>query len=128
MPRIFDNIEQQLLPTLQETLQLSNSADFCVGYFNLRGWKQLDSYIEKWAGGDGNCCRLMVGMQRLPEDELRSALSLQKPDKTIDNQTAVRLAKKLAHEFREQLAVGIPTNQDLFGCCICITNLKSQRA
>ncbi len=108
MPRIFDNIEQQLLPTLQETLQVSNRADFCVGYFNLRGWKQLDSYIEKWAGGDANCCRLMVGMQRLPEDELRSALSLQKPDETIDNQTAVCLAKKLAHEFREQLAVGIP--------------------
>ena len=51
MPRIFDNIEQTLLPALQQTLEVADHADFCVGYFNLRGWKQLDSYIGKWAGG-----------------------------------------------------------------------------
>lgn len=60
MPRIFDNIEQSLLPALQETLGLSSRSDFCVGYFNLRGWKQIDSYIEQWAGGEGRCCRLPI--------------------------------------------------------------------
>jgi superfamily II DNA or RNA helicase len=115
MPRIFDNIEQSLLPALRDGIGLAERADFCVGYFNLRGWKQIDSYIERWAGGDGQCCRLLVGMQRLPQDELRAALSLVKTDSGIDNQTALRLKQRLAEEFRQQLTVGVPTNEDEAG-------------
>lgn len=101
MPRIFDNIAISLLPALQDTLRLSERADFCVGYFNLRGWKRLDSFIEAWRGGDGSCCRLLVGMQRLPHDELRTTLSLARGDEGIDQQTALRLKKRMAEEFRE---------------------------
>ena len=47
MPSIFDNIEKQFLVGLKDTLDVAHRSDFCVGYFNLRGWTQLDSYIEK---------------------------------------------------------------------------------
>lgn len=115
MPRIFDNIDQQLLPALRETIEVSNRADFCVGYFNLRGWKQIGSFVDKWPGGENHCCRLLVGMHRAPEEELRKALSLLKNDDRIDNQTALRLKRKLAEEFREQLSIGAPTDEDEVG-------------
>jgi hypothetical protein len=57
MLRIFDNIEQSLLPELEETLKQSDHSDFCVGYFNLRGWKILDSFVEQWSGGKDRQCR-----------------------------------------------------------------------
>ena len=115
MPRIFDNIEQPLLDALLETLRVANRADFCVGYFNLRGWKQLDSAIERWAGGDGNCCRLLVGMQQLPQDDLRTLFRLDAQDEGIDNQTALRLKKKLVGDFRDQLTWGAPSDEDEAG-------------
>ena len=115
MPRIFDNIETSLLPALEETLRLSYRADFCVGYFNLRGWKALDAGIEPWIGGAGHCCRLLVGMQRLSQDELRALLRVTPEPEGLDNSTALRLRKKLAEEFRTQLTLGVPTNADEAG-------------
>ena len=112
MPRIFDNITEELLPALQETLALCERADFCVGYFNLRGWRQLHDNIEKWHGGDGHCCRLLVGMQQMPQEQLRQAMSSVTAGEQIDQATAVALKKKLAQDFRDQLMVGIPTNAD----------------
>lgn len=112
MPRIFDNIETSLLPALRDTIQVAHRADFCVGYFNLRGWRELAPLIEAWPGGDGHCCRLLVGMQAHPEDEMREAMRLARGEQELDNQTAARLKKKLAEEFRQQLIIGAPTNQD----------------
>ena len=127
MPRIFDNIAMSLLPTLQDTLQLSERADFCVGYFNLRGWKLIDSFIEAWRGGEGSCCRLLVGMQPLSHDELRAALSLAHGGEGIDQQTALRLKKHMAEEFREQLTLGAPTNEDEAGLRRLSVQIKSRK-
>ena len=112
MPNIFDNIDQRLLPALQQTLKTATHADFCVGYFNLRGWRGLGSYIENWDGDEGACCRLLVGMQRPPEEELRRAKRLDKQEGGMDNKTAHRLKQELAMKFREQLTIGPPTGED----------------
>lgn len=127
MPRIFDNIEQRLLPALCETIEVSDRADFCVGYLNLRGWRKLDSRIEQWSGGEGNQCRLLVGMQRLPDEELRAAIGLVKQDTGLDQNTVSRLRKKLAEEFREQLAIGVPTDADEIGLRRLATQIKDRK-
>lgn len=115
MPRIFDNIERSLLPAIRETLALSERADFCVGYFNLRGWRQVDALVENWEGGEGHCCRLLVGMQQKPQDQFRSAMSLVHGGDEIDQATAIVKKRELAQEFRDQLMLGIPTNEDEAG-------------
>ena len=127
MPRIFDNIDQSLLPALQQTLETATHADFCVGYFNLRGWRGLGAYVENWNGGEGECCRLLVGMQRLPNEELREAKKFAKQDGGIDNQTALRLKRRLAEEFREQLTVGVPTLEDERGLRQLAQQLRDEK-
>src|SRR5215213_808861 len=115
MPQIFDNIEQQLLPTLSEAMTVSERGDFCVGYFNLRGWRQIDTYVEKWTGGDGHRCRLLVGMQRQPDEQLRASLSVTGAEEDIDNATALKRRRELAQAFRDQLTYGLPTSADEAG-------------
>ena len=115
MPIIFDNIDRKLLPHLQQTLEQSYRADFAVGYFNLRGWRELDSRIQEWTGGEGAQCRLLVGMQRLPQEELRQLFSFREDGGRIDRATAVRLKNLLVTEFRRQLVIGAPTDADEAG-------------
>jgi hypothetical protein len=111
MPRIFDNIEHKLVDALRSTLKISERADFCVGYFNLRGWRHIETLMERWQGGADGRCRLMIGMQDKPEDELRKVFSL-RGEPRIDQGTVARLKTRMAQEFREQLLLGAPTNED----------------
>ncbi len=127
MPRIFDNIATDLLPALRDTLQISQRSDFCVGYFNLRGWKAIDALIEQWPGGEGAQCRLLVGMQRLAQDELRLAYSLLPHEDQISQQAVIRMKRRLAEEFRAQLTFGAPTDEDEAGLRRLSAQLKADK-
>src|SRR5258708_2587376 len=126
MPRIFDNIESRLLEALQDTLKVSEHADFCIGYFNLRGWQALDRLMEHWQGGTNGTCRLLIGMTERPEDELRKLFSL-RSEQGIDQATVVRLKQHMAQEFRQQLLLGAPTNEDQEGLRRLSEQLKARR-
>lgn len=119
MPKIYDNIKHHLTQGLNETLELSHRTDFCVGYFNLRGWKEVADKIDSLSGAsvtEGNddihrICRLLIGMQKMPVDILKEYFSKDE-DHVIDQAEAVKLKKRLAQEFKEQLTIGTPTEAD----------------
>ena len=115
MPQVFDNIDESLLSALRKTLDLAHRADFCIGYFNLRGWRSIDDQIERWQGGDDARCRLLVGMQPRPHEELKNAMRLNGGDAGMDNQRVFQIKRKLADSFREQLTLGAPTAADEAG-------------
>ena len=125
MPQVFDNIDESLLPALRQTLDVAHRADFCIGYFNLRGWRSIDDQIEQWKGGDGARCRVLVGMQPRPHEELKAAMALAGSDSRMDNQTALRIKRELAKNFREQLTVGAPTTADENGLRRLARQLRS---
>src|SRR5579859_282365 len=126
MPRIYDNMEHRLLEALQETLKISHRADFCVGYFNLRGWQHLDRLMENWQGDEQSICRLLIGMHETPGDELRKVFSL-RGTQNVDQSTVVRLKNRIAQEFREQLLVGAPSNADYEGLRRLSAQLRAGR-
>lgn len=86
-----------------------------MGYFNLRGWRKIDARLADWTGGEGAQCRLLIGMQRRPQEELEAAFSFSDSQERIDNKKAHQLKKELAEEFRRQLTIGAPTNEDEVG-------------
>lgn len=115
MSRIFDNIQEQLLPTLRATLAVSQRADFCVGYLNLRGWQAIDDLIAEWDPSVGQVCRVLVGMQRPPQEDIRELYRQADADQLIDNATATRLKQQFAAHLREQITLGVPTGRDEAG-------------
>ena len=112
MARIFDNIEQDLLAALRATLAVSKRADFCVGYLNLRGWQAVDDLVQPWQAQAGQVCRVLVGMQRPPHDEIREIYRAGAGPDGLDNATAARLKTQFAAHLREQITLGIPTGKD----------------
>lgn len=77
MPQIFDNLELKLLDGLGKLLSGAQAISFCVGYLNLRGWDQLAELVEGLpGGGENHACRLLVGMHRPPEEDMKALAGL----------------------------------------------------
>lgn len=111
VPRIYDNISQHLAPALVEALGGARSADFCVGYFNLRGFRVLGGAIDALDPHEAPC-RLLVGMHRPPQELRRSLHGVSASEEPIDQQRAIRARRQITEEFREQLASGVPSRDD----------------
>ena len=74
MARIYDNIEIKFEQGLKDIIESSGvkRVDFCVGYFNLRGWDKVVEHVEQLEGdfvfeGRANkhrTCRLILNLYR----------------------------------------------------------------
>ena len=119
MARIYDNIESRFVEGLQDLITDVGvkRVDFCVGYFNLRGWdlvvNQIDhipgDYIYENDKQEFRRCRLLIGMHQPDEELVRRLYSEQQiPDAAYVQQCKLEIAR----DFKKQLLLGIPTKRD----------------
>jgi hypothetical protein len=123
MPTVFDNIDMPFLENearngLKDALAAARRWDFCVGYFNLCGWRCIDAVVNFWplpaSDDDPPPCRLLVGMLRLPHEQLAAWLA-EPAERPPDNKRMAQLRKDAAREFRKQLTLGHLTEADEAG-------------
>lgn len=120
MARIYDNIEVKFKEGLQGIMASGGveRVDFCVGYFNLRGWNMIVNQVDELPGGyvyendeqKYRVCRLLVGMHRPPEELIRSIYG--QTNNYVDADYANKCKLQIAVEFKKQLLIGLPTKQD----------------
>ena len=117
---IYDNINNKFEDGLKEIMDMRfvNRVDFCVGYFNLRGWERIVDYIDDmqgdWVdeGQDGEnrefrTCRLIVGMNRTYTELVKQVYG--NNNKRLDNDYVIKAKRLIAQEFRRQLLLGNPS-------------------
>ena len=119
MARIYDNIDTLFKKGLQDTISNMGvkRVDFCVGYFNLRGWDLVVNEIDNLDGDfvyekDKQVfrrCRLLIGMHQPDEELVRQLYS---KDQLHDANYVQQCKLEIAREFRKQLLLGHPTMKD----------------
>ena len=120
MARIYDNIDVRFTDGLRGIIENAGvqRVDFCVGYFNLRGWNLIVEQVDKLPGGyvyeedkrKLKYCRLLIGMHRPDGDLIRSLYSRQ--ENMPDSEYVQRCKRQIAQDFRSQLLLGFPTSAD----------------
>jgi hypothetical protein len=136
MARIYDNIDMKFEDGLKGIMSDDKvlRVDFCVGYFNLRGWSLIVDQIDNLPGEDiyegedrkHRICRLLVGMHRPSDDLVKQMYSAKKqalPDDKYVNECKLKIAK----QFRDQLLLGLPTNQDKWTLTRLCAQLKENK-
>lgn len=113
MPRIIDNIEVGLAEDLRTEIERGAvRLDAAIGYFNLRGWRELADAVDAMPRTeDAPRARILIGMARDPHDELRRELT-GRGDSTLDNATRNTMRQQTRDVLREQLTIGLPTAAD----------------
>ena len=132
MARIYDNIEVKFKEGLLGIMASGGveRVDFCVGYFNLRGWNMIVNQVDELPGGyvyendeqKYRVCRLLVGMHRPPEELIRNIYGQSK--NYVDSDYANKCKLQIAVEFKKQLLIGLPTKQDEWTLRRLSTQLK----
>lgn len=134
MARIYDNIESRFVEGLQELITDVGvkRVDFCVGYFNLRGWDLVVNQIDQIPGDyvyendkqEFRRCRLLIGMHQPDEELVRRLYSEQQiPDAAYVQQCKLEIAR----DFKKQLLLGIPTKRDEWTLQRLSTQLKEDK-
>lgn len=113
MPRIIDNIEVGLAEDLRAEIERGAvRLDAAIGYFNLRGWRELADAVDGMPRTEGAPkARILIGMASDPHEELRRELT-GRGDGTLDNSTRNTMKQKTRDMLREQLTIGLPTKAD----------------
>ena len=112
MPKIYDNIGSSVLDGLRQWMKNARRADFCVGYFNLRGWGKVADSVEQLSGGGGDePCRLLIGMSKTPRQLMREECRAV-PSQEFTQGVVPKMIQGAIAEFSEQLQCGIPTAED----------------
>ena len=114
MPTIYDNIEEKLLVGLKNALKVAERGDFCVGYFNLRGWRRIAKEVDALPKQEGSSpCRLIVGMSTDVNRTVRRHYNHESKETT--NEVVVDRTKQFALSLARQLTYGAPTANDQVG-------------
>ncbi|MFA5228685.1 MAG: helicase-related protein [Candidatus Paceibacterota bacterium] len=136
MAQIYDNIQTKFTEGLKGIISNSQvkRVDFCVGYFNLRGWELVVDEIDRLDGDfvyekDENIhrvCRLLIGMQRPGLELIKRYIDSQA--NSLPDSDEVKLCKRqIADDFRKQLIIGKQTNRDEFNLRRLSAQLKGKR-
>lgn len=138
MALIFDNRDEEhsFTRALNERLFENpvKRVDFCVGYFNIRGWDMIMDQVDNLTGDDieegyerkRRYCRLLIGMHQPDRDLLERYYGID-DDFSVDNDYKTKCRVQIAQEFKKQLLIGLPTKKDKFTIMRLVHQLREDK-